>query len=69
MACTQLRVVLRLRKRFDVKVKALFAEADLNGSGVLELEEAFQFVEEFPEVIQSGMWVSNDCFVFSNIKG
>jgi hypothetical protein len=32
-------------------------------------EEAFQFVDEFPDIIQSGMWVSNDCFVFSNVKG
>jgi coatomer subunit beta' len=32
-------------------------------------EEAFQFVDEYQEVITSGLWVSNDCFVFSNLKG
>ena len=32
-------------------------------------EEAFDFVEEFPDVITSGLWVSSDCFVFTNAKG
>ena len=32
-------------------------------------EEAFDFVEEFNDVIASGLWVSNDCFVFTNAKG
>jgi hypothetical protein len=32
-------------------------------------EEAFQFAEEFQEVITSGIWVSNDCFVYTNNKG
>ena len=32
-------------------------------------EEAFNFVDEFPDIINSGLWVSNDCFVFTNAKG
>lgn len=32
-------------------------------------EEAFQFVDEYQEIITSGLWVSNDCFVYSNQKG
>ncbi len=32
-------------------------------------EEAFTFVEEFNETIQSGVWISNDCFVFTTLKG
>ncbi len=32
-------------------------------------EEAFTFVEEFNETINSGTWISNDCFVFVNPKG
>jgi coatomer subunit beta' len=32
-------------------------------------EEAFDFVEEFSDVITSGLWVSSDCFVFTNAKG
>jgi len=32
-------------------------------------EEAFTFVEEFHETIQSGCWISNECFVFLNTKG
>uniref|UniRef100_A0A7S3IM43 Coatomer subunit beta n=1 Tax=Strombidium inclinatum TaxID=197538 RepID=A0A7S3IM43_9SPIT len=32
-------------------------------------EEAFQFQDEFQEIISSGLWVSNDCFVFINSKG
>lgn len=33
------------------------------------IEEAFTFVEEFHETVNSGQWISNDCFVFLNIKG
>ena len=32
-------------------------------------EEAFTFTEEFPDIIISGLWVSNDCFVYTNSKG
>ena len=32
-------------------------------------EEAFEFAEEFSELITSGLWVSNDCFVYTNNKG
>jgi coatomer subunit beta' len=32
-------------------------------------EEAFTFVEEFNETVQSGVWISNDCFVFTTHKG
>jgi coatomer subunit beta' len=32
-------------------------------------EEAFQFVDEYQDVIVSGLWVSSDCFVYSNQKG
>jgi len=32
-------------------------------------EEAFQFTEEYQEVIASGLWVSSDCFVYTNQKG
>ena len=33
------------------------------------IEDAFTFVEEFNESISSGVWISNDCFVFMNSKG
>ena len=33
------------------------------------LEEAFDFVEEFNEQVQSGLWVSADCFTFINARG
>ena len=32
-------------------------------------EDAFEFAEEFSEIITSGLWVSNDCFVYTNNKG
>ena len=32
-------------------------------------EDAFQFADEFQEIITSGIWVSNDCFVYTNNKG
>lgn len=32
-------------------------------------EEAFEFQDEFPDIITSGLWVSNDCFVYTNNKG
>ena len=32
-------------------------------------EEAFTFTEEFPDIINSGLWVSSDCFVYTNSKG
>jgi coatomer subunit beta' len=32
-------------------------------------EEAFTFLDEFADIITSGIWVSNDCFVFTNTKG
>ena len=33
------------------------------------IEAAFEFIDEFPEVINSGLWVSNECFTFINSKG
>lgn len=33
------------------------------------IEEAFTFIEEFNETINSGIWISNECFVFVNSKG
>lgn len=33
------------------------------------LEEAFNFVDEYSETVQSGLWVSGDCFTFTNIRG
>ena len=33
------------------------------------IEDAFTFIEEFNETINSGTWISNDCFVFANNKG
>ena len=33
------------------------------------LEEAFTFVDEYAETVQSGLWVSADCFTFINIRG
>lgn len=33
------------------------------------LEEAFNFVDEFTETVQSGLWVSADCFTFISIRG
>lgn len=32
-------------------------------------EDAFTFIEEFNETVNSGTWISNDCFVFINPKG
>jgi hypothetical protein len=33
------------------------------------IEDAFTFVEEFNEAVNSGTWISNECFVFMNSKG
>ena len=33
------------------------------------IEDAFTFVEEFNETVNSGIWISNECFVFVNSKG
>lgn len=33
------------------------------------IEEAFTFVDEFTETINSAYWVSNDCFTFINNRG
>ena len=33
------------------------------------IEEAFTIIDEFSETIQSGVWIGNDCFVYTNIKG
>lgn len=33
------------------------------------IEEAFTFLEEFNETVNSGTWISNECFVFVNAKG
>jgi hypothetical protein len=32
-------------------------------------DDAFQFLDEFQDIITSGTWVSNDCFVYTNHKG
>ena len=33
------------------------------------IEDAFTFIEEYNETINSGVWISNECFVFINQKG
>ena len=33
------------------------------------VEAAFEMVDEFPDIIMSGLWVSNECFTFINAKG
>ena len=33
------------------------------------LEEAFNFVDEYTETVQSGLWISGDCFTFISIRG
>lgn len=33
------------------------------------LEEAFTFQDEFNDPIQSGCWISSECFVYSTGKG
>lgn len=33
------------------------------------VEEAFTFIEQFPEIITSGTWVGAECFAFTNVKG
>lgn len=33
------------------------------------IEEAFTFLEEYNETVTSGIWISNECFVFVNAKG
>jgi hypothetical protein len=33
------------------------------------LEEAFNFEDEFTEVIISGLWISSECFVWINNRG
>mmetsp|Transcript_32730 Transcript_32730/g.31956 ORF Transcript_32730/g.31956 Transcript_32730/m.31956 type:complete len:173 (+) Transcript_32730:1240-1758(+) len=42
------------------------AEGEMEEDGI---EDAFTFVEEFNEVVTSGIWISNECFVFTNTKG
>ena len=32
-------------------------------------EDAFEFLDEYPDIIISGLWVSEDCFVYTNSKG
>ena len=32
-------------------------------------EEAFEFIDEYSETVNSGLWVSNDCFTFINFRG
>lgn len=32
-------------------------------------EEAFEFIDEYTDVVNSGLWVSNDCFTFINARG
>jgi len=33
------------------------------------VEAAFDMLDEFPDIIMSGLWVSNECFTFINAKG
>lgn len=33
------------------------------------LEDAFTFIDEYNEVIHSGLWVSNECFALINGRG
>jgi coatomer subunit beta' len=48
------------------KLAAGSASAESEEDG---FEEAFTFVEEFNETVNSGTWISNECFVFVNPKG
>jgi len=51
-------------------VTKTFAERELTDEEQEEgLEEAFTFIDEYTEVIASGHWVSNECFVFINTRG
>jgi Coatomer WD associated region len=45
---------------------ALAGGNDVDEDGI---EDAFTFIEEFHETINSGCWISSDCFVFVNSKG
>lgn len=52
------------------QVMEIFAKDQLTDEQVEDgLEEAFTFVDEFQEVVHSGSWVSNECFVFINSRG
>lgn len=33
------------------------------------IDEAFTFTEEFNDTVNSGVWITTDCFVFINTKG
>ena len=32
-------------------------------------EAAFEMIDEYPDIVMSGLWVSNECFTFINAKG
>ena len=32
-------------------------------------EESFDFVDEYAETVNSGLWVSAECFTFTNARG
>ena len=45
--------------------QGVFEQEDMDDG----LEEAFNFVDEYAETVQSGLWVSSDCFTFISIRG
>lgn len=45
---------------------AIQSEQEVDEDGY---EEAFEFVDEYSETVNSGLWVSNDCFTFVNSRG
>ena len=69
-------VVLALEDSFYLlsfnakEVEALVAAGDINEEEEEDgFEAAFTFVDEFPEMINSGFWVSSECFTFINSRG
>lgn len=52
-----------------------FVASKLAGGEITEdegedgFEEAFDFVDEFAETVISGLWISADCYTFTNLRG
>lgn len=70
------RVTLTLEDTFYLLEFDSQAVAQAIATGALQqddmedgLEEAFNFVDEYSETVQSGYWVSANCFTFINIRG
>lgn len=70
------KVVLALEENFYLLefnselLSKLLANGNMTSDDAEDgFEEAFTFVEEFTEVINSGQWISHNCFVFTNNRG